>query len=466
MQTRSYSSSISSSGSSNANNINSSTSNRKTKIFLTDYPYKKDIENRLFLSDLSLFEVEVLQEILNSSIKIPLSDLCKALNCENELLLPVLEKFSRTGLLMKQNDSIFVDKDLRKYYEFHIDKFDDHFEPNLEFMLGLLNKVPISLIPTWYNISKTSDNIFASLIEKYFLTPKIYEKHLSELLFADPVLNSIIRDLFASKELKITTDELRKKYALSKEKLEELIVQLEFHLVLSLSYNKQKGKWKGVITPLHEWREFLEFQEKTKPLPIAGKEIPHSVEDFAFILELQELLKKVQQGKLKNTDLPKNEDVVHAALKLGFIEQAQGKIKAKESPESFLTMSLPDQSMYLYRQTLSDIIRNSTYSFEAVEKSFREVERALKRVLTSGWIFFDDFMTGLISPIGNAEPVTLKRVGKKWHYTLPTYSEEDKKFVEMMIFGPLCQAGVTATGSCKGKRCFMVTAYGKIALGD
>ena len=450
MQSRSYNSSMSSSGTSSASNLNSGTLNKKTKIFLTDYPYKKDIENRLFLSDLSFFEVEVLQEILNSSIKIPLSDLSKSLNCENEELLPVLDKFSRTGLLMRQNDSVFVDKDLRKYYEFHIDKFDDNFEPNLEFMLGLLNKVPISLIPTWYNISKTSDNIFASLIEKYFLTPKIYEKHLSDLVFTEPALNSIVRDLFASKELKITTDELRKKYSLSKEKLEELIVQLEFHLAICLSYNKHKGKWKGVITPLHEWREFLEFQETTKPVPIPDKEAvikSHPVEDFAIILDLQDFLKKVQQGKLKNADLPKNEAIINAALKLDFIESAQGKIKAKKNPESYLSMSLPDQSMYLYRESLSDIVRNSTYSFEAVEKSFREVERGLKRVLISGWVLFEDFMSGLISPIGNAEPVTLKKVGKKWRYTLPTYSEEEKKFVEMMIFWPLYQAGVTATGT-------------------
>ena len=336
-------------------------------------------------------------------------------------------------------------------------------------MLGLLNKVPIPIIPTWYNISKTSDNIFASLIEKYFLTPKIYEKHLSDLVFTEPALNAIVRDLFASKELKITTDELRKKYSLSKEKLEELIVQLEFHLALCLSYNKHNGKWKGVITPLHEWRELLEFQEKTKPVPLSNKEAvvkSHPVEDFAFILDLQDFLKKVQQGKLKNSDLPKDETIITAALKLDFVERTQGKIKAKLDPESYLSMSLPDQSMYLYRQTLSDIVRNSTYSFEAVEKSFREVERSLKRVLTTGWLLFEDFMRGLISPIGSAEPVTLKKVGKKWRYTLPIYSDEDKEFLEMMIFGPLYQAGVIATGTYKGKPCFMVTAYGKIALGD
>lgn len=471
MQTRSYNSSATNSNSQGANAISSSTLNRKTKIFLTDYPYKKDIENRLFLSDLSLFEVQVLQEILNNSIKIPISDLCSALDCDSEQLTPILDKFSRTGLLMRQTDSIFVDKELRKYYEFHIEKFDDDFEPNIEFMLGLLNKVPISLLPTWYNISKTSDNIFASLIEKYFSTPKIYEKHLADLLFTDPALNAIVRDLFSSKELKISTDDLRKKYSLSKEKLEELIMQLEFHLVLCLSYNKQNGKWKGVITPLHEWRELLLFQEKTKPQAIATTkkeaiEKSHPVEDFGFLLDLQEFLKKVKEGKLKPTDASKDKDIVKACQQLGFIECTQGKIKPKNSPDSYLSMSLPDQSMYLYRQLLSDIIKNSEYSFETIEKSFREVERSLKRILTGGWIFFEDYMQGLISPIGRAEPVTLKKSGKKWRYMLPTYTDEEKTFVEMMIFGPLFQSGVTTTGTFKGKKCFCITAYGKVALGD
>lgn len=439
---------------------------KKTKIFLGDYAYKRDIENRLFLSDLSVLEVEVLQEILNSSIKIPLSDLCKALNCKTDVLLPILDKFSRTGLLMRQNDSIFVDKEQRKYYEFNIQKFDDEFEPNIDFLQGMLNKVPIPVLPIWYNISKTSDNIFVSLIEKYFQTPKIYEKHLNDLTFPDPIFGAIIRDVFASPDLKVFADDIRNKYSLSKEKFEELILQLEFHLACCMSYNKINGKWKEVITPFHEWREFLQFQTQTKPKPIADKEAierTSAKDEFSFLFDLQVYLKELNSGKpVKQL----NPAIERSAILLGFAELSRNKPIQKDSPEAFLSMPIQDQSMLLYRQELAGFIKQEIASIESAERSSREVEKSLKRVLSSGWILFEDFMKGFIAQVGSVDPVTIKKMGKKWNYALPRYSEEEKKFIEMMIFGPLYHAGLTTTGTYKGKRCFAITAYGKIALGD
>ena len=444
------------------------TLNRKTKIFLGDYAYKRDIENRLFLSDLSILEVEVLHEILNSSIKIPLSDLCKALDCESETILPVLDKFSRTGLLMRQTDSIFVDKEQRKYYEFNIQKFDDNFEPNIDFLQGMLNKVPIPVLPIWYNISKTSDNIFVSLIEKYFQTPKIYEKHLNDLTFPDPIFSAIIRDVFASSDLKVFADDIRKKYSLSKEKFEELILQLEFHLAVCMSYNKVNGKWKEVLTPFHEWRQFLQFQAKTKPQPISDKDaiVRNAPDDaFSFLLDLKTYLNELNEGAVKTVHLSSTV-IQRSAVALGLVQLSRNKPVQKESPEAFLSMPIQDQSMMLYRQELSDFARQEIVPIESVERSFREVEKSLKRVLSSGWILLDDFMKGFIAQVGNAEPVTIKKVGKKWCYALPSYSEAEKEFVKMMIFEPLYHAGLTTTGTYKGKPCFAITAYGKIALGD
>jgi len=49
---------------------------------------------------------------------------------------------------------------------------------------------------------------------------------------------------------------------------------------------------------------------------------------------------------------------------------------------------------------------------------------------------------------------------------LPGYSEQDAKFVKLVIFDLLTRGGMIATGTHAGKSCFCVTAFGSIALGD
>ena len=50
---------------------------RKNKINLTDYDYKKDLNNRLLLSTLSEIELSTLDEIIYSSLKTSISKLLK-----------------------------------------------------------------------------------------------------------------------------------------------------------------------------------------------------------------------------------------------------------------------------------------------------------------------------------------------------------------------------------------------------
>ena len=125
-----------------------------------------------------------------------MSDLEDCLECDQSTLKSALDTFSRIGLTMRQADLLFIDKELRKYFEFHIAKFSDNFEPSFESLQGLLNKVPISVLPTWYSIPRTSDNIFASIVEKYLITPKVYESYLHELTFDDPIINKLLPTCF------------------------------------------------------------------------------------------------------------------------------------------------------------------------------------------------------------------------------------------------------------------------------
>ena len=108
-----------------------------------------------------------------------------------------------------QGDKIIVDKELRKYYEFQIDKFDEDFRPDVEYIFSLLSKVTIHVLPVWYMIPRASDNIYASLIE--YDDPKLYERYLQELNFDDPVMAGIMNDVLSAPNLKIESRILRRK---------------------------------------------------------------------------------------------------------------------------------------------------------------------------------------------------------------------------------------------------------------
>ena len=113
---------------------------KKNKITLSDYNYRRDIENRLLLASFTTFEISVLEEILYSPIKVLIRKIAKNIDKSEEEVLPVLEKLSKTGLLAIEGDSITVDKETRKYFETEIEKFEPDFCPGMEFLQNVLKK--------------------------------------------------------------------------------------------------------------------------------------------------------------------------------------------------------------------------------------------------------------------------------------------------------------------------------------
>ena len=145
------------------------TSLQKNKVNLSDYNYLQDIESRLHLCDFSSLDLTVLEEILFSPLKISIKKISRALSRSEEEILPVLKRFSISGLLQLQEDTILVDKERRKYFEFQITRFEESFRPDMEFLQEMLRQVPIHILPAWYSIPRSSDNIFDSIVEKYLL---------------------------------------------------------------------------------------------------------------------------------------------------------------------------------------------------------------------------------------------------------------------------------------------------------
>ena len=470
---------------------------RKNKITLADYDYGHDIQNRLIMAQFSTQDLEVLEEILYSSLSLSMRKLSKTLDIDEENLIPILEKLSKTGLLKLNDETIVVDKDMRKYYELQMPKFDDDFTPGMEFLQGLLRKAPIHVLPIWYSIPRTSNNIFDSLIEKYLLTPQIYQRYLLELNFGDPVISGIINDLFSSPDFKLFSHDLIEKYGLTREQFEEYLLHLEFNFVCCLGYNKDNDLWKEVVTPFHEWREYLRFLRDTEasPIPSNVKISRRRSHDFSFVQDMAAVLNLAKTQPIAlvpfsdDKILPQKAGLAAIAAKcekldekdpvsIAYIQEiltklcllkladiVDGRLYALESANDWLDMRLENRALFIYRHPLNKLKSVDLPPYLCAERTVREAEKSIMRVLNTGWVYFDDFFKSVLVPLSESSLVMLKKTGKTWKYTLPQYTDEERSLIKATIYEWLFEAGVVATGTAEGKDCFSVTPFGNSLFG-
>ncbi len=457
---------------------------KKNKINLSDYPFEKDIECRLLMADLTVFEVDLLREILEGSLKTTSHQLAKNLKAEEKQLIPVLEKLKNLRLYTFHDGRLEIDKEMRKYYESQIPKFDDDFRPDLEFLKGLLTKVPIHVLPNWYSIPRTSDDIFSSLIEKYLLTPKTYQRYLDDLVFDSDVLKKITDEVFRSPEFKVNSKTLIEKFKLTPEQFEEAMLYLEFSFVCCLSYQREGDHWKEIITPFYELRQFLLFRIETHPTPIKDilqiKRVHPN--DFGFVQDMTHLIDASLQAPVSliphgNTHavvdksakkiFPHLEDsqrtphylstLVDMLNMLQLTEISDSQLKPKKNAETWEAKQIQEQAAAVYRF-------GSRQTADYIDRDLRETEKCLKRVMHSGWIYFDDFLKGCCAAIGDNQPVTLIKKGKRWHYQVPEFTAANIDTLYRMLFHILFQSGMVATGTHQEKPCFCVTPYGRMNI--
>jgi hypothetical protein len=472
------------------------TQSRKNKICLEDYDFKQDIENRLAMAEFSTKDLEVLEEILYSSIKVPIRKIGKTLALEDEEILPILQKLKKTGLFSIQDDSILIDKDVRKYFEAQVIKFDPDFKPGMEYLQSLLKKVPISVLPVWYAIPRTSNNIFDSIVEKYLLSPQIFYRYLGELNMSDPALVRIMDDVFQSPDFTVYADDVIEKYGISKSQLEEYVLILEFNFICCLGYRRVDDQFKETITPFHEWREYLTFLRNTEahPLPPSSQVIRRRPHDFSFIQDMTVLLhlaKKqpicLEQDKQQHLS-PVGEVLAGLADKMEFksddpaflkylsallakirllklADVIDGRLYALEAATDWFDMRIENRALFLYRHPLNRLISDSIPLQMCTERHVREAEKSIVRVLHSGWVYFEDFAHGVIVPLSEDSIVMLKRQGKTWKYSLPTYSKDELALIKATVLEWLFEIGVTATGIHHSKDCFCVTPFGQSLFG-
>lgn len=466
---------------------------RKNKINLSDYNYRRDIENRLLMATFSAFELEVFEEILYSSLMIPVRKLAKNLDVDEVRLVPILEKLKKTGLLTVEDDNIVVDKEMRKYYEAQMLKFDDEFKPGMEFLHNMLRKVPIPVLPVWYSIPRTSNNILDSLVEKFLLTPQIFQRYLLELNFNDPTLTGIIFDVYNSPDLRVNSKDLIDKYGLTKELFEEYMLHLEFNFVCCIGYTRQGEQWREIVTPFQEWRDYLIFLKDTECHSIepASSIIRTRPQDFSFIQDMSHVLNLVKNQpiplvsegngvwklspegralvlrRLEPVTGPNDmteiylDQVVAKLRLLKLADNVDGRLYALEAANDWLDMKLENRAHYLYRHPLNRILSIELPPYLCGEKSLREAEKCILRVIDKGWVDFEEFYKGVNVPLSEKSTVVLKKVGKAWKYAIPEYSEDERHLIEAVIYEWLFEIGVVATGTHQGKKCFCVTSFGQ-----
>jgi len=465
---------------------------RKLKINLADYDFHKDIRNRLLMSRFSSFDMLVLEEILYSSIKISIKKLAREIDAEEEKLILSLEKLKKMQLITFDEDLIYVDKNMRKYFEFEILKFEDDFFPDMKFFQSILKKVPIHVIPTWYSIPRSTNNIFESIIEKYLLTPQLYYRYLSEYNPSDPVLKNIIDEVSKAKDFQKPAAEIRKKYSLSDEQFEEYMLYLEYSCLCCITYVKKKDHWIEMITPYREWRDYLKFLEKTKTPPIKEQnDIERKfLNDFAFIENmslclllakkkpllliekaddfslsketLQTFQKKCKSLKLNSDEIEKHiKSLIEKLCMLKLGDKVDDHFYALEGANQWLDLSIEDKALHIYRHPLNQLLSSRLSSDLCSERNIREAEKSIVRVLDSGWIYFDDFIHGVTVPISEKSHVMLKRHGNAWRYDIPKYDESEKHLIKKTIFNWLFEIGIIAKAIHKDKDCFCVTDFGR-----
>lgn len=447
---------------------------RKNKINLSDYPYKRDIEIRLLLSHLSLFEVNVLKEILHHSLRIPIDTFAEELDVTSAQLYKTLDKLSATKLFKVEGSTLIVDKELRKYFETQLEKFDEDFVPDIEFLMGLLGKIPINILPTWYAIPRSSDNILYSIIEKYLQTPKMYRQYLADLVFDDPIVPKMIKDLYEAPNFQVKASDLMKKYHLSREQFEEYVLLLEYHFVCCLSYIQVGQHWEEVIRPYHEWLEYLLSEQKEILTPIATpKKIELTAEplEFAFILDMQKVLKEGELTFKKLSSLLKGrssdyiQHLYSKLVQLEFAEEKKSGLSITEKGSQWLLLSLRDQSIELAADPLNRLREFPLHSSLFAARNLNLIEKnLLKRLERSNWVYLDEFIDGFNAPIGDKESVILKNRGKKWKYALPTFTKEELYFVACIVMERFFELGIVATGMHDGRECFCLTPFGRVTL--
>jgi predicted transcriptional regulator len=379
----------------------------QSQIALGDYASGRDVQTRLLMASWTRREVAAMDAILQSPQVALVEQVAEQACCSVEEMEEALTNLAPTGLFQRRGTTLTVDKDLRRYYETQMRRFEEDFEAGLDYLQSLLKHIPLQTLLSWYAIPRTADQVFEALMEKYLPTPKLFRNHLLEVGYDNPIVLQVAQMAYDAPDFQVTRQQVCEKFNLTHHQFQELALYLEFNFMACLAYTPRDDQYDEVITPFWAWREYLQFLRQSVPAPL-------------------------------NPSRVEAEPVPRISL-----ERATEKYRSPEERERYPWRS---------RQLASD-------------RNRRLVENSLEPLADGRWVLFDRFITGLTAPIGQAHGVALSRQGKRYFYARPRYSLEEVDYIRQMVLEWLAECGIVQTGTHDGSTCFRITEQGKTLLG-
>jgi hypothetical protein len=461
--------------------------NTQCKVILEDFDYKTDLELRLYLEKLSVKDIFVLEEILYSPLKISMEEISSNTELSSHELFKSMENLLPLKLFSLEEDFLLVNKERRKYFEILIEKFSKDFSPNLDFFKEILKVVPIHCLVSWYHIPRTSNNIFNSLVEKYFKTPKLYLKYIKETLADQKILEDIVEMVLNSPNASLNVNHLLEKYPFSEVELEEKILFLEYHFILCVTYEIKNSKYVKSLSLFDELKQWLKKNStntviENKDLPeeevdAVAKEEFSFIKDMSLILELceKELLKVEFHQKdelfylsseLKNQPLLTENSpfymarVINKNLLLGLIVIEGDYLRQTPPAIKWLQTPIKQRTLITFKHPYNALSHKTNFSFHQHDRNIIEVQKALAGIKSNTWILFDEFIENYYSNTNSLKQAELLKVGKEWKYTSAEYVEKEIAFIKEVVMSWLFESGMIIPGKYKGKDCFKVSSLG------
>jgi hypothetical protein len=461
--------------------------NTPCKVILEDFDSKRSLNLRLYIEKLSTKDTFVLEEILYSPLKVSIEDLSSNTDLPTRELFESIENLLPLKLFTVEDDFLLVNKEMRKYFETLIEKFSRDFSPNLDYFKEILKNVPIHCLVSWFHIPRTSNNIFNSLIEKHFKTPKLYLRYIKETLMDDKMLAAIVEMVCSSLDGKLPTSFILEKFCLKEEELEEKILFLEYHFILCSSYEIKDGKYIKFLSLFNELKEWIKKNPANHE--IEGNELlesevdPIAEEEFSFIKDMSLILELCQTQPLKvafnqkeelfylSTELESrslfNETspfylarVINKNLLLGLIVIEGEELKQTPPAKKWLETPIRQRTLITFKHPHNALSHKTSFSFHQHDRNIIEVQKALSKIKSNTWILFDEFIENYYSNTNSLKQAQLLKVGKDWKYTSAEYVEKEISFIKEVVMSWLFESGMIVPGTYKGKDCFKVTSLG------
>ena len=454
------------------------------KVVLEDLDFQQLLELRLAMEKLSVAEMAVLEEILYSPLKVSLEELGENTDTPLEEMNAIILALAPLNLFVCSGNTLLVDKERRRIFEIFVEKFLDGFEPGLEYFKEILKLAPIHSTVAWFHISRTSNNIFNSIVDKHFKSPKMYQRYIKETLME----NSLCKDMYQMVEQaegKILAKTLKEQFSLSDEELEEKILFLEFHYLLTSCYEEKNGKYEKYVTQFSEWRKHQKhcgnsFSTST----LSEKEVEcFAAEEFSFIKDMSLLLELCEKEELKikynqkqelfflerAMDPPKGFScttpfylarVINKNLLLGLIVIEEDALRQTSPAKKWLETPIKQRTMITFKHPHNSLSHKSDFSFGRHDRNIIEVQKALSRVKRDTWILFEEFVNDHLYTANLLKQPELTKVGRDWEYSLPDYDKQEISFIKTVVLDWLFESGMIIPGKYAGKECFRVTSLG------